>query len=134
MSDEDVQWRTFDISGQATSRRSARWGTVIRSGTRDKRFMAASYRFAIFREPCIYRSLENRCTSVAGTINEIKYLISYRNTEDQISDIHQLESILSKINRFSLYLSLRKVIKHSLYVYVYELNELQIKTQFQEYK
>lgn len=39
----------------------------------------------------IYRSLENRCTSVAGTINEIKYLISYRNVEDQISNVHQLE-------------------------------------------
>lgn len=75
--------------------------------------MATSYRFAIFRELCIYRSKTGAC--LLQDINAIKYLISRRNVEDRISKInYQLESRSSKINIVSLlFLSLaRRVLKY----------------------
>jgi len=97
MSDEDVSaedtryiWAEYRLAGE-----------LLFAGIRE------AYRFAIFRGPCMYRLLENRCASVADTINVIKYLIWRRNAEDQIFRDHQLESRLSKINRFSFCFSLR---------------------------
>lgn len=67
MSDEDVPAEdTRYICG--ICRRLG--GTVIRRDCAT-RFMAAFYRFAIFREASIYRALENRCASVASKYDEI---------------------------------------------------------------